>query len=377
MWPLCLKLKVNEDLDENTKSSIFKWKASQRLSLSDIIISGDATAMLHWRILLNVCYDHFSVNSNFFHEPHVSEKFAGVEKLHKLWIKWYCKMDYAFAARLPKSKSIQLWLVLFLIGRYYRKFESFIFGNLPNFGLSEDVKIIVSYVLNVPDDINFVSVFDVLPFTSCWNYLMEVIEVSKSSTDLTMLTFTFLRNVLQTFGKTLVDDTMRILLNYGLHLNAEEQPRLLFSIYSLMADTKIHINPKEENVQQHLFNQLKLLPSSLHHGDNKSAKKLNYLKDSYNYLFTENSSILKSILQSRDAFEICIQQLIQIHVRYSLHSAFLTKFPLLMFGSFLAEFRKPNLYNVSVCRSSVRIDIAGGWSDTPPICYDQNGAVSV
>lgn len=34
-----------------------------------------------------------------------------------------------------------------------------------------------------------------------------------------------------------------------------------------------------------------------------------------------------------------------------------------------------NLYKVCVAKSPVRIDIMGGWSDTPPICYQSGGAV--
>lgn len=28
-----------------------------------------------------------------------------------------------------------------------------------------------------------------------------------------------------------------------------------------------------------------------------------------------------------------------------------------------------------ICETAARIDLSGGWSDTPPICYEQGGAV--
>lgn len=35
----------------------------------------------------------------------------------------------------------------------------------------------------------------------------------------------------------------------------------------------------------------------------------------------------------------------------------------------------PRLTRVCVADGPVRIDLAGGWSDTPPICYEASGAV--
>ena len=36
----------------------------------------------------------------------------------------------------------------------------------------------------------------------------------------------------------------------------------------------------------------------------------------------------------------------------------------------------PRIGRVVVANAPVRIDLAGGWSDTPPICYETQGAVS-
>ena len=35
-----------------------------------------------------------------------------------------------------------------------------------------------------------------------------------------------------------------------------------------------------------------------------------------------------------------------------------------------------NIDTIIVANAPVRIDLAGGWSDTPPICYETVGAVS-
>lgn len=37
---------------------------------------------------------------------------------------------------------------------------------------------------------------------------------------------------------------------------------------------------------------------------------------------------------------------------------------------------EPDFTRVVVSRAPVRVDIAGGWSDTPPICYESSGSVS-
>ena len=39
--------------------------------------------------------------------------------------------------------------------------------------------------------------------------------------------------------------------------------------------------------------------------------------------------------------------------------------------------RAPLRHCVVVASAPVRVDLAGGWSDTPPICYESAGAVSV
>ena len=36
-----------------------------------------------------------------------------------------------------------------------------------------------------------------------------------------------------------------------------------------------------------------------------------------------------------------------------------------------------NIDTIVVANAPVRIDLAGGWSDTPPICYETAGAVSI
>ena len=37
----------------------------------------------------------------------------------------------------------------------------------------------------------------------------------------------------------------------------------------------------------------------------------------------------------------------------------------------------PKGERVIVASAPVRIDLAGGWSDTPPICYETEGAVGL
>lgn len=60
------------------------------------------------------------------------------------------------------------------------------------------------------------------------------------------------------------------------------------------------------------------------------------------------------------------QSIVSKHVQQSLN-----KFPL-----HVKPIRSPSTNLAVLSYAPVRIDLAGGWSDTPPICYDLGGAVS-
>ncbi len=67
------------------------------------------------------------------------------------------------------------------------------------------------------------------------------------------------------------------------------------------------------------------------------------------------------------------QRLVSLHVQHSLvaqqDSSEAPSTPMRTDGA-------ARLSEVVVASAPVRIDLAGGWSDTPPICYEIGGAVS-
>lgn len=76
-------------------------------------------------------------------------------------------------------------------------------------------------------------------------------------------------------------------------------------------------------------------------------------------LLSEESIILKYL-------EDVTQLVVAHHIQTSLRSS-----------SLIFEGKCKDQGVVYVVKSPARIDLAGGWSDTPPICYDIGGAVSI
>eukprot|EP01038_Epipyxis_sp_PR26KG_P004331 gene4331-6132_t len=82
-----------------------------------------------------------------------------------------------------------------------------------------------------------------------------------------------------------------------------------------------------------------------------------------------SNSIMNSFLSQ--IIESYAQQLITIHLQSSLSEK------LIKHNSLVSEVHHThvNKNRVVVVKAPVRIDLAGGWSDTPPICYESSGAV--
>jgi hypothetical protein len=107
----------------------------------------------------------------------------------------------------------------------------------------------------------------------------------------------------------------------------------------------------------------------------------NYLKQKLSCFDTEYASISNALAFEpceHQKFASCIealsQKIVSYHVQFSLDAKLeksmkISFLPELLWGS-LSKFR-----GVFIARAPVRIDLAGGWSDTPPCSYETDGAV--
>lgn len=80
---------------------------------------------------------------------------------------------------------------------------------------------------------------------------------------------------------------------------------------------------------------------------------------------TKQENILNNSLSVSEFLATAAQRLVCVHVQWSLRQC--------SPSALLAPPQRTD--KVCVASSPVRVDCAGGWSDTPPICYDQGGAV--
>jgi hypothetical protein len=391
-----------------TETEITEWKQSIRLSLHDILHShSDSSALISWKLLLSTYYDAVSADGdekggNVVEESVVEDGDSSGKMIEVMFDEWRCfyhsLMESSISTTATTCYSLEECSIVLL---YFICLNSFIPLSLLLEVSSEKKEqspsqtAAVTALENVWEKVNeFLSLKILSETTSSRRIVIELCLqfINKFNHHLSSLReeqHNFFKVLLLSFLKKLflqnqqeVISLVSSLFTLGTCLKSNYHARILFFISFLLTSSKLKFDKdmiqqfKSQLIEGDVFLQMKQCK-------NFEEKALFLYQTIFQPAFDQLTSLnmhskkkigddghpaaVSSFLEDR------IQLLIQYHLKLSLHQ----QSPLISSDLALknAFEEYPNQRKVVVASSPVRIDFAGGWSDTPPICYEQGGKV--
>ncbi len=315
------------------------WRSCKRLSLKDLLTLADAKSIFSWKLLLTAAVRSFSGGDSD------GLPFSHLDAIHCRWREWTAAVESCGGLA---AESLMCILLLDGFLPWANLASSVVSSVLHSWNLSqlsfEDINKFLSGI-----SLDFegnVESFDPNHFQKVHSIILY-----------------FIKELCVDFSKIGIV-MVSIILNVELPDKAKIFPRLLLALNWLYEDRAIYSANVGDGLDwtpsiQFLDNNYQLYEEifRLVHTIIVSATK-----DENN-----QSKLVSEIFADLAQHLVCFQ--IQSSLQYHQSSDSTLQF---------CGLSKENFRNDSICiaRCPVRIDLAGGWSDTPPICYDQGGLVS-
>jgi hypothetical protein len=321
------------------------WRQCKRLSLKQLLSAADTHAFFTWRLLLQVAVRYVNGgevadNSNL--------RYSNLDMLHICWRQW----RYCFLGEASKSGESDSLLGILLATHFIEwnvvssEIRKRLFNTLGLEHLSEEI---------------------VLRHLQQINYLCGIENGSNSD-------FQTFNCIFLLFLRELCVEPLRLcsfMLEIGKLINenkAKVFPRLLLAMSWLLDGCRLFVDTKYLQPLQQAVNWEPDNPSICDHSSIYEQLAV-FIQTALHSSTEENNTQLISEFVAGMA-----QQLICSHLQSSLQYHQQGNAKLVHHKIFREDLR----HNViCLARCPVRIDLAGGWSDTPPICYDQSGSVSI
>ena len=329
-------------------SAVQQWVTARRLSLADILTCGDATRMMHWRVWLQTAYAmHYHATGR------VLAQLGGAKMTPDLSMAFMHLLEFEQSVQqnTPVGKNVEA----VLLGHWLAHLTRNSTENAPNASSSVLQRAFVRFCeqmrsLGNPRIYHVISAY-------LKKLLLKDVDVTT---------------------------VLKLLLEAVPTISVYMHARVLFLCAWLVKDRNYYpagaLSAASTNeLLRSVASEYKLLGSS------------SYLKAcGEKIITTTGAAILLSIQQltssnhAREgeslsvALERVAQGLVALHLQHSLDTQ--------QFNTITQPIIKENTptqrvfaprWGVAVeSKAPVRIDLAGGWSDTPPICYELSGAVS-
>lgn len=306
------------------------WTGSRRLSLADILTLGDAQRMFHWRQWLQCAYQAGCGDSGRVLRT------LGSEEVHRqvdcAFRTMTCIMDY-----LTPSLVLALWM-----------------ARLCLHGADEDTVssclLTVATAFDAGQDRREEKAEEVVGhFQRLWHCVVE----RRSDPSIPLAVAAFLKKQLR--ASSHLETVVHSLVTCCPHVPAAMQSRIVFLAAWLFAGKSAALSVSQ------LDQALAAAPSR----DQLSAKHC--LEAILSSMQRDSPSGHTAGDVVAEAVERFAQHLVAQDIQQSLTG---------LGGGQLGRF-DPKRGLAVVTTAPVRIDLAGGWSDTPPICYELSGSVSV
>lgn len=331
------------------------WKFALRLSLSELLTSADALAMFSWKQLLS------SANAVFLDKAS--------------WKTWSCLdlvhmcLRKLFTQWCNAQRSMEDLAAALMILKLREKFSS----AAQRSDIAEDLKN-DSSLTHLLTELYAFSSTDVQILIDEYVQLMSTLELHGGKDNVLFLS-KLLSHFFRSFAELNINVCKKIanyLLNLRESLDAKYHPRLLLAVSWIFDHhPALCFSPAKSTVEAH--NQQVDATNSLPANSNIIFE---LFVDALNRISIVGENVEDSQQRVGDYFEMLTQRMVCLHIQWSLAQKQQGKNSSSdhnVLEAFVVDM--VSLDKVILAQAPVRIDLVGGWSDTPPICYDQAGSV--
>jgi hypothetical protein len=353
----------NSMVDESSRLAIHHWRLAKRVSLSDILRHGDAAAMFEWRTWLQLEDRHLSASDSDEVDLlwDLSAAFEWMLRYYTLFRG--CRLDHMDVHVCMLSQ----WLLV-LCGLVRRD------------NVNSDMDMLWRSLINVKAAVSDESIRGIVMDL---NQLFDFMCTSPTSAAaLSQRVALHLRSFI--FDRAQLSTVLTALLRCHGLIPQEYLSRILFQSAWLVGNHKdVVLDAALMTKQMAMDRYVDEMMMSLASGQSTfqaeplfktiadfTLSALAASTDMRNCADTSTSVVV--VIDLSSVLESLAQKIIACQIQCSLvhHIDVIDHCP-------NQRPHPPTLHRsmVSVARSPVRIDLAGGWSDTPPICYEKAGAV--
>lgn len=353
----------NSMVDDSYLLAIYHWRLAKRVSLSDILRHGDAAAMFEWRTWLQLDDRHLSAS-----DADEVDQLRDLSATFEWMLRYYTlfrgyRLDHVDVHVCMLSQ----WLLVLCGGLVQRDITN------------PDMDMLWRSLIN---DKAVVSDESMRGIVMDLNQLFDFMCTSPTSAvALSQRVALHLRSFI--FDRTQLSMVLTALLRCHDLIPQEYLSRILFQSAWLVGNHKdVVVDVALMTKQMTMDRCVDEMMMSLASGPSafQAAPLFRTIADFTLSALAASNDMRRVVDQSSGVVVIdlsCVleslaQKIIAYQIQRSLvhHIGIVDHCP-------NQQPRPPTLHRsmVSVARSPVRIDLSGGWSDTPPICYEKAGAV--
>ncbi len=331
--------------------AVQQWVTARRLSLADILTCGDATRMMHWRVWLQIAH------AMHYHSPgRVRAQLGGSKMTQDLSMAFRNLLEYE---RSVKQKASDDNIAAVLLGLWL----AYLARNSADTVQDSSSTVVQGAFMLFYEKIQSIGNPRIYHVISAYLKKLLLADVDVCT-------------ALQLFLEGMPSTPVQM------------HARVLFLCAWLVKDRNYYPDCTLSAVHT---NELFRIVAN----ENKAYESHSYLKACGEKIVSiTGAAILSSIQQSslasnpsnsREgeslsvALERVAQGLVALHLQHSLDVQQLNinqSSPIMSENTESHRMFAPRWGVAVESRAPVRIDLAGGWSDTPPICYELSGAVS-
>ena len=394
---------------EHLNTSIEIWKRCRKYSLSELMKIGDASRMHGWRRHMKLAVEHLKPSSKeqkLFYSDFIYGKgqslTSSVGKVFDIstncMLKLEIKLIEIFGITHEQIKMRHLlWSLLQILTIFYLCSPNLFEIYEQSFDVDQNVPEIVKEVVYCVLSLSGSDLKDERIERQVFVVLLDAMKSMKGD-DKSFVHARDSLHGLNLFMNSLIDHggiesigiSISILPKYFAAIRAEFQPRflLLYSWLLMHGEYKLpsHFRIDDINLRniapcpsisvtdldvkqvgiKMISERLELVSQEFQ----KVMEALNHLplSRSHNASKVDNETKISKIIESWS------QSLICTHVQYSLHREHVDNVTTVSVESIQKAIQKQGNAMV-ISKSPVRVDFAGGWSDTPPCSYETMGAV--
>lgn len=330
------------------------WKQCKRLSLKELISVADTDSFFSWRLLLTTAIRYVQGGESSGKEYLC---YSNLDSIHICWRQWKSMLTRRDST-VSDSDAADRLLAILLASRFVEWTS-----------LSSEKQLHLCQLLNLNDMSTDAIQHHLQNITNACGAFEDESVASENFQSFSCIFLSFLRSMSQNLNficEFVLQTIPSISFNKG-----KVFPRILLAFNWLYDGHKLFV---KSDVIQATLSAIDWTPNMLSLTD--ESQLYDQLCHTVRSIVTSATSMTEPFMDTEqtvcEVMASLAQQLVCHHIQSSLKFHQQTN----ELGITALSMSPSQRNIVCVARCPVRIDLAGGWSDTPPICYDQSGSVS-